>query len=325
MHTMDKKSDTALTQLAQLRSHSVVVADTGDVEQIRRYQPTDVTTNPSLILKAANAGNSDTILRDCVAAAKAQSPDDWQDEAIERVSVAFGVNLSKQVPGYVSTEVNARFSFDTDATVAAGKRLIERYREASVDPERILIKVAGTWEGIEAARQLEATGIRCNVTLIFHAVQAAAAAKAGAFLISPFVGRIQDWYKQHGQLPEDPALDPGVQSVRGIWQMFRTFGYDTVVMAASFRSVDQVVRLAGCDRLTISPALLEELAQSSDALNSSIGDGSDTAKPTVELAVDEASFRWQLNEDAMATEKLAEGIRLFNQDHAKLAQLLAHY
>ncbi|EAR09212.1 transaldolase [Reinekea blandensis] len=325
MHTTDKKSDVAQTQLAQLRAHSVVVADTGDVDQIRRYQPTDVTTNPSLILKAANGGNSEAILRECVAAAKAQSPNDWQDDAIERVSVAFGVQLSKLVPGYVSTEVNARFSFDTEATVAAGKRLIQYYRDAGVDPERILIKVAGTWEGIEAARRLEADGIRCNVTLIFHAVQAAAAAKAGAFLISPFVGRIQDWYKQNGQLPDDPALDPGVQSVRGIWQMYRALGYDTVVMAASFRSVDQVLRLAGCDRLTISPALLAELDQNSQALTHRIDDGMNEQAAPAELAVDEASFRWQLNEDPMATEKLSEGIRLFNRDHATLAELLTKY
>nr|WP_230390845.1 transaldolase family protein [Reinekea sp. G2M2-21] len=314
--------DSPLNQLEQLKQFSTVVADTGDVTQIRDFKPTDVTTNPSLILKAAQSGETQTRMAACVAAAKAQNPEDWQDDAIDRIAVDFGVSLSQLVPGYVSTEVNARLSFDADAMVRNGEKLMRYYQEHGVSPERILIKVAATYEGIEAARRLEAMGYKCNVTLVFHRIQAVAAARAGAFLISPFVGRIQDWYQKQGDLPADPALDPGVQSVKGIYQYFKQHQLKTVVMAASFRSTDQVLQLAGCDRLTISPALLAQLAQSDATVNKLMIEQVVQSFVDDDIDVSEAAFRWALNDDPMSSEKLAEGIRLFYQDHQRLRELI---
>lgn len=314
-----------MNQLEQLRQFSTVVADTGDTSQIREFEPTDVTTNPSLILKAAQLPDTAKVISRCVAQAKAKDSVQWQDDAVDLIAVEFGAEMSKLVPGYVSTEVNARLSFDTNAMVENAHRIIGYYKDLGIDKSRILIKLAATFEGIEAARQLEAIGIKCNVTLVFHRVQAIAAARAGAFLISPFVGRIQDWYKAYGELPQAPEKDPGVQSVKGIYQFFKHNGYSTVVMAASFRSTDQVLQLAGCDKLTISPALLAKLAVNDGPVQDSITTGIVQPFIDVDIATDEAEFRWALNNDPMTSDKLAEGIRLFNQDHQTLSNLLESF
>lgn len=314
-----------MNQLEQLRQFSTVVADTGDTSQIREFEPTDVTTNPSLILKAAQLPDTAKVISHCVAQAKAKDSVQWQDDAVDLIAVEFGAEMSKLVPGYVSTEVNARLSFETNAMIDNAHRIIGYYNDLGIDKSRILIKLAATFEGIEAARQLEASGIKCNVTLVFHRVQAVAAARVGAFLISPFVGRIQDWYKANSELPQAPENDPGVQSVKGIYQYFKYNGYSTVVMAASFRSTDQVLQLAGCDKLTISPALLAKLALNDDPVQENITTGIAQPFIDVDIATDEAEFRWAINNDPMTSDKLAEGIRLFNKDHQALRNLLESF
>jgi transaldolase len=314
-----------VNQLEQLRQFSTVVADTGDTSQIREFEPTDVTTNPSLILKAAQLPDTAKVISHCVAQAKAKDSVQWQDDAVDLIAVEFGAEMSKLVPGYVSTEVNARLSFETNAMIDNAHRIIGYYNDLGIDKSRILIKLAATFEGIEAARQLEASGIKCNVTLVFHRVQAVAAARVGAFLISPFVGRIQDWYKANSELPQAPENDPGVQSVKGIYQYFKYNGYSTVVMAASFRSTDQVLQLAGCDKLTISPALLAKLALNDDPVQENITTGIAQPFIDVDIATDEAEFRWAINNDPMTSDKLAEGIRLFNKDHQALRNLLESF
>ncbi|WP_300271702.1 transaldolase [Halomonas sp.] len=301
--------------LSQLKAMTTVVADTGDIEAIRRFQPTDATTNPSLILQAAQQEGR----RARLAEIAGQATD--LDDALDAVAVEIGSEISALVPGYVSTEVSARLSFDTEATLARARSLIERYARHGVGPERILVKVAATWEGIRAARQLEREGIHTNLTLLFSFAQAQACADAGVTLVSPFVGRILDWHR--AQQPEadfDGDRDPGVQSVRRIYEHYKGHGYQTIVMGASFRNSGEIKALAGCDRLTISPALLEELAGSQGTLERRLTpQDAETRAPE---PLDEAEFRWALNEDAMATEKLAEGIRKFMADQRKLETLL---
>ncbi|GAA0516683.1 transaldolase [Deinococcus depolymerans] len=302
-----------MNALEQLKQMTVVVADTGDLDAIRQYQPQDCTTNPSLILKAAGLPGYAHLLDEARALGDVEA-------AIDQLTVRIGTELTRLVPGYVSTEVDARLSFDTDAMVGKARHLIALYAAQGVGRDRILIKLATTWEGVQAARILEAEGIRCNLTLVFSQEQAVAAAQAGAYLISPFVGRITDWYKKHTGTADYPAeQDPGVQSVRGIYRHFKTHGYPTVVMGASFRSAAQVRALAGCDRLTVSPALLGELAADTTPLERVL-----TPAPATETEtpLTEADFRWALAANPMANEKLAEGIRGFHEDTEKLRALL---
>jgi len=307
-------------QLEQLRRLSSVVADTGDIEAIARFQPLDATTNPSLLLKAATLPAYASLVE--AAGAQAQGTGESRlADASDRLAVAVGAEILKLIPGRVSTEVDARLSFDTGATIAKAQRLVELYKEAGIGTDRLLIKVAATWEGIRAAEQLERDGIHCNLTLLFSFAQAVACAEAGAFLISPFVGRILDWHLANGMAkPATPQDDPGVQSVLRIWRHYKQHGYDTVVMGASFRNTGQILALAGCDRLTISPDLLGELAQAEGQVTRALVDEGARATPPAALA--EAGFRWQHNEDAMATDKLADGIRKFAADQVKLETLL---
>jgi transaldolase len=310
------------TLLDALRQHSTIVADTGDIEQIARFRPLDATTNPSLLLKAASLPARAPLLGAALEGAQGADHDARITDASDRLAVAIGAEILKLVPGRVSTEVDARLSFDTDATVAKAHRLVELYDAAGIGRDRLLIKMASTWEGIRAAERLEREGIHCNLTLLFSFAQAVACAEAGVYLISPFVGRILDWHLASGATkPATPAADPGVQSVTRIWNWYKRHGYATVVMGASFRNVGQITALAGCDRLTISPELLAELASIDAPLDAVlVDDGARTAAPS---PLDESTFRWQHNEDAMATEKLAEGIRKFAQDQVKLETLLA--
>ncbi len=310
-------------KLAELARHTVIVADTGDIAQIKAVRAQDCTTNPSLILKAASKPDYAALMDEAVAYAVAHQRDPAArlDLALDKLAVNFGAELSRIVPGYVSTEVDARLSFDTARTIERAERLIALYRETGVDPKRILIKIAATWEGVKAAAALKDKGIACNLTLIFAKVQAALCGEAGVFLISPFVGRITDWYKAHGTVVTSSEDDPGVRSVRDIYDYFQAFGYKTVVMGASFRNTDQILGLAGCDRLTISPNLLEELRAMQGQVERRLG-GRPAPGGIEKLPLDEVSFRWQLNEDAMATEKLAEGIRQFGKDTETLCGLL---
>jgi transaldolase len=310
-------------KLAGLARHTIIVADTGDIAQIKAVRAEDCTTNPSLILKAASKPEYAALMQDAVdyAVARERNADARLELALDKLAVNFGTELSRIVPGYVSTEVDARLSFDTAATVRRAERLIALYREAGVDPKRILIKIAATWEGVKAAAELKNKGIACNLTLIFAKVQAALCGAAGVFLISPFVGRITDWYKAHGTTVTSSEDDPGVRSVSEIYDYFRAFGYKTVVMGASFRNTDQILGLAGCDRLTISPNLLEDLRAMQGPVERKLG-ANPPAGDVQPLPLDEVSFRWQLNEDAMATEKLAEGIRSFAKDTETLLDLL---
>ncbi|MAX32118.1 MAG: transaldolase [Halomonadaceae bacterium] len=309
--------------LEDLKQHSTVVADTGDLDAIRRFAPQDATTNPSLILKAVKSGQYDALLDDILHAAGSHNGtrNEAVDEACDRLIVAMGTLILDHVPGRVSTEVNARLSFDTEGSIAKARRLVALYEEAGIGRERILIKLAATWEGIRAAEVLEREGIPCNLTLIFNFAQARACAEAGVFLISPFVGRILDWYrKANPDTAYAPEEEPGVQSVRAIYDYFRRLEYPTVVMGASFRNSGEILALAGCDRLTISPTLLEELAEREGSVTPVLSDtGERDSRPS---PLSEAAFRWELNEDAMATEKLAEGIRGFEADQVKLESLL---
>lgn len=309
------------TQLEQLAKHTVIVADTGDINAIKELKPQDATTNPSLMLKAANDPQYASLVEDAIKYAKAKHPDDEAkavELAMDKMAVNFGAEITKIVGGVVSTEVDARLSFDTDATVEKARQLIALYEEVGVGKDRILIKVATTWEGIRAVEILEKEGIRCNMTLLFCMAQAVGAAEAGAHLISPFVGRITDWYKASTGTKDYPVEeDPGVLSVRRIYAYFKKAGYKTVVMGASFRSKAQVLGLTGCDKLTISPTLLEELRGCTDPVERALGP--ELSKSDDEgLAYDESAFRWALNEDPMATEKLAEGIRKFAADIVEL-------
>ncbi len=301
-----------------------VVADTGDIEAIAKYKPVDATTNPSLLLKAAALPQYSDLIDDTVAAVKADNvaDSDLIDELADRYAVAIGCEILKIVPGRISTEVDARLSFDREASVVRAHKLIDLYDSKGIGRERVLIKLASTWEGIEAARQLESEGINCNLTLLFCDIQAVAAAKAGAFLISPFVGRILDWYKKaEGVDSYARNDDPGVLSVRNIYQLFKTRGFTTIVMGASFRNVGEIEALAGCDRLTIGPNFLQELEDDNDELRRVLEPNQELEFVDHDFA-DEADFRLQLNASAMATEKLAEGIRGFIADQVKLEDLL---
>ena len=308
------------SQLEQLRALSAVVADTGDIEAIARFHPLDATTNPSLLLKAAALPAYAPLVDAAIASAKGDG-DARIADAGDRLAVAIGGEILKLIPGRVSTEVDARLSFDTEASIAKARHLVQLYADAGIGRERLLIKLASTWEGIRAAERLEREGIHCNLTLLFSFAQAVACAEAGVFLISPFVGRILDWHLANGTAkPARPQDDPGVQSVQRIWSYYKRHGYDTVVMGASFRNTGQILALAGCDRLTISPELLGELAQAdADVPRALVDDGAREQPPP---ALDETGFRWQHNEDAMATDKLADGIRKFAADQVKLEALL---
>ncbi|WP_278400092.1 transaldolase [Stutzerimonas kunmingensis] len=303
------------SKLEQLKQFTTVVADTGDIDAIARLKPVDATTNPSLLLKAAAMPR----YADDLASAMKQCHGDI-GLACDLFAVAVGKQILELIPGRISTEVDARLSFDTQAMVQRGERLIGLYEQAGISRERVLIKIASTWEGIRAAEQLEKAGIQTNLTLLFSFTQAVACAEAGVFLISPFVGRIYDWYKKHEGRDYQGAEDPGVQSVSRIYDYYKAHGYKTVVMGASFRNVGQIEALAGCDRLTISPELLGDLAAASGALERKLQPGRESE---ARISLDEKSFRWGLNEDAMATEKLAEGIRQFARDQEKLEALLA--
>jgi len=309
-----------MNQLEQLQTHTTLVADTGDLDAIRQFTPQDATTNPSLLLKAVSLPAYHPLLDAAREWAGARGGDATAqlENATDRLAVLAGQEILKIIPGRVSTEVDARISFDTAATLDRARRLIGLYEEDGIARERILIKVAATWEGIQAAETLEKEGINCNLTLLFSFAQAQACADAGVFLISPFVGRIFDWYrKAEGVDGFEPGEDPGVKSVQRIYAYYKSHGYDTVVMGASFRNIAQILELSGCDRLTIAPALMEELAASTRPVNRALDAGnarSDDAK----TRLDENRFRWDHNDDAMATEKLAEGIRLFAADQVKL-------
>ena len=310
-------------QLEALREMTTVVADTGDIEAIKKYQPVDATTNPSLLLKAASLPHYKDIIDDAVAWAKLQSKDADQQlvDAADKLSVLIGKEISSSVPGRISTEVDARLSFDTEATIKKAERLIELYSDEGIDKSRILIKIASTWEGIRAAEELEKKGIHCNLTLLFNFAQARACAEAGVFLISPFVGRILDWYKANTDKKDYTSQeDPGVQSVTEIYNYYKEYGYSTVVMGASFRNIGEIQALAGCDRLTISPALLEELANETSELPRQLNDEGSSKTPGDKI--EEIEFRWMMNEDALATQKLAEGIRNFAADQVKLEDVL---
>ena len=312
------------TQLDSLRSMTVVVADTGDIDAIKKYQPQDATTNPSLILSASALPQYAPLIDEAVAYAKAQSTDKAQQliDAEDKLAVNIGLEILKIVPGRISTEVDARLSYDTQATVEKARKLIALYNAAGISNDRILIKIASTWQGIRAAEILEKEGINCNLTLLFSEAQARACAEAGVYLISPFVGRILDWYKANTDKKEyASAEDPGVISVTKIYNYYKEYGYKTVVMGASFRNIGEIIELAGCDRLTIAPALLKELQENSTALVRKLDyKGEVKAKPQ---PLTEAEFYWQHNSDAMAVEKLAEGIRKFAVDQEKLEAMLS--
>ncbi|WP_328797977.1 transaldolase [Marinobacterium alkalitolerans] len=308
-----------MDQLQQLKQMTTVVADTGDIDAIRTYQPVDATTNPSLLLKAAQDSKYSELLQEARSFATESTC------SVEQMTERFGVLIGREVcgliPGRISTEVDARLSFDTRATIAKAHSIINQYEALGIPKERVLIKIASTWEGIEAGRQLEREGINCNLTLLFSFAQAQACADAGIYLISPFVGRILDWHKQR-QPEADFSFerDPGVQSVSRIYRYYKTHAYDTVVMGASFRNTGEIQALAGCDRLTISPALMQALAEDDSPLPQRLKPG--TSSDDAKTQLTESQFRWQMNEDVMAQEKLAEGIRNFAADQIKLEQLL---
>lgn len=313
-----------VSKLEQLKSMTDVVADSGDIESIYRFRPMDATTNPSLLLQAAGLPAYSDLIASARERALSRGLDGEEllSAIADNFAIAIGKSILDKIPGRVSTEVDARLSFDATATADRARRLIEGYEEAGIPGDRILIKIAATWEGITAARELEREGINCNLTLLFGFSQAAACADAGVFLISPFVGRILDWHMARGETPDAHANDPGVRSVRRIFNYYKEHGYDTVVMGASFRNAGQIEELAGCDRLTISPGLLNELELDTAPLPRRL-DPDRIEDPEGRQGLDESAFRWQLNSDEMATEKLAEGIRKFAADQVRLETLLA--
>jgi transaldolase len=307
-----------MNQLEQLKQTTTIVADTGDFQAMKAFAPRDATTNPSLILKAVQKDEYRPLLEEAVRRHGGKPV----GEIIDHLLVAFGREILKLIPGRVSTETDARLSFDTAGTIAKGRELIRLYEEADIPRQRVLIKIASTWEGIRAAEVLEKEGIRCNMTLLFSLPQAIACAEAGAQLISPFVGRIYDWYKKSTGEEYSGETDPGVQSVKRIYNYYRKFGYKTEVMGASFRNTSQLTELAGCDLLTISPELLQKLAESDAPVTRKLSVESAQASDLEKLTLDEKTFRLMLNDDAMATEKLAEGIRLFCADAVKLEKMI---
>ena len=312
-------------KLSQLKKMTVVVADTGDINAIKKYEAQDATTNPSLILKAAEMEDYAYLIDEAVEWGKQQagSKEEKVNLVLDKVIVNFGREILKTVPGYVSTEVDARLSFDTEATVKKARQIIEMYKKEGIDKSKILIKIASTWEGIQAAEELLKDGIKCNLTLLFGFCQAVACAEAGVYLISPFVGRILDWFKKENGDIYTSKNDPGVISVQKIYQYYKKFGYETVIMGASFRSKEEIEELSGCDRITIAPALLQELKDDSGELVQKLSPGMAFDADLEKISYDEKSFRFDLNEDAMATEKLSEGIRNFCKDIVKLEKMLA--
>jgi len=313
------------SQLDSLKRHSVIVADTGDIESIAGFKPQDATTNPSLIYKAAQDARYRSIIDEALAAAAADAGAESRlGEVIDHLFVGFGCRILELIPGRVSTEVDARLSFDTGATEAKARRLIDLYEAAGVSRKRVLIKIASTWEGIRAAERLERDGIHCNLTLLFSFAQAVACAEAGVTLISPFVGRIYDWHRKARAVEDIPqADDPGVASVTRIYNYYKKFGYETQVMGASFRKTTQILDLAGCDLLTISPELLAKLDSTEGKVPRRLSPESAAASEAQRIALDEVAFRWMHNEDAMANDKLAEGIRLFDADANRLRAAIA--
>lgn len=322
-----KKQRVGASQLEQLAAVTTVVADTGEINQIKQYTPTDATTNPSLLYKAALLPEYAHLVDDAIAYGKAADVSDAERMAIiiDKMSVNFGLEILKIVPGYVSTEVDARLSYDSGANVARAKRIIGMYAAAGIDKDRILIKIASTWEGIEAAKELKKEGINCNMTLLFSFAQAVACAQAEVRLISPFVGRILDWYKAANKVDAYPAAeDPGVLSVTKIFNYYKKYGYGTIVMGASFRNKGELLELAGCDRLTIAPKFLKALQECTDPVPTKLSVEAANAAGDVGPKIDmsEGMFRWMMCQDAMATEKLAQGIRGFAADLVKLEAVL---
>ena len=314
----------ALSLLDQLKQYTTVVADTGDFRQMEEYAPQDATTNPSLILSAAGDPQYRSIIEGVVAEFRGTSlrGAELADALMSRVIVAFGLEILKRIPGRVSSEVDARLSFDTEGTVQKAREIMALYEAAGIPRERVLIKIASTWEGIQAARRLEQEGIHCNLTLLFSLVQAVACAEAGVRLISPFVGRILDWYTKHTGETYSAETDPGVLSVRSIYRYYKKYGYPVQIMGASFRNTGEILALAGCDLLTISPGLLAELAATEGELTPSLSPQEAATHDIPRVPADEKNFRFLFNEDTMATEKTAEGIRRFSADIRKLETLL---
>ncbi len=321
----ETKTETKTSQLDQLKKLTVVVADTGDFESIRDFRPQDATTNPSLIYAATQKEKYFHILDEVLTDRKNSgfSGAAQMDDIIEHLLVRFGSEMLKIVPGRVSTETDARYSFDTEGSIAKARQLIKLYEERKIPRERVLIKIASTWEGINAAEQLQKEGIRCNLTLMFSLPQAVRCAEARVQLISPFVGRIYDWFKKEMKRDYQGAEDPGVQSVQEIYTYYKKFGYETEVMGASFRNKGQILELAGCDALTISPELMEELSESNDPVERKLDREKAKAAKIERLDLDEKRFRYLLNDNAMATEKTAEGIRKFAADIVKLEKFIA--
>ncbi len=320
-----KQTETKLNQLDQLKKFTKVVADTGDFESIKDFKPQDATTNPSLIFAATQKEQYAHLLEEVLRDRKNSglSGNKQIEDIIEHLLIRFGTEMLKIIPGRVSTETDARYSFDVEGSMAKARRLIELYRERGIGPERVLIKIASTWEGLMAAEQLQREGIRCNMTLLFSLVQAARAAEVKVQLISPFVGRIYDWFKKTNNRDYKGAEDPGVQSVQEIYTYYKKFGYATEVMGASFRNTGEILELAGCDLLTISPELMKELSDSSDPVERKLSPEKAKSAKVEKLELDEKKFRYLLNDDAMATEKTAEGIRKFAADIVKLEKFVA--
>ncbi len=312
-------------KLTQLKNMTVVVADTGDINSIRKYTPEDATTNPSLIYKASQMEEYRHLVIKALSWASDQGGCNKEkiDNTLDYLAVSFGREILNIVPGRISTEVDARLSFDTEQTIERARKLIQLYENEGISKNRVLIKIAATWEGIRAAEALEKEGINCNLTLLFGKAQAIACAEAGVFLISPFVGRILDWFKSKGGKDYTAETDPGVQSVKWIYNYYKKFQYRTVVMGASFRNVGEIEELAGCDRLTIGPNFLEELQSDTGNLPQKLQPDSDYPADLEKISLDEKTFRWMMNEDTMATEKLAEGIRQFSADLRKLERLIS--
>lgn len=316
-----------MDKLEQLKQMTTIVADTGEFEEIKKYRPTDATTNPSLIFSASSKPEYQFLIEEAIQWGKKQAKSSNQllEEIIDKIFVNFGLEILKIIPGRVSTEVDARLSFDVQASVKKAQKLISLYEKAGIDRKRILIKLASTWEGIQAAKILEGQGIHCNMTLLFSLPQAVGCALVGATLISPFVGRILDWYKKNeGKDSYPPELDPGVMSVTEIYHYYKKMGYKTQIMGASFRNTEEITELAGCDLLTIAPKLLEELQRMKGDVPRKLNPEQSNQMTIEKIPLDEASFRWGLNENAMATEKLAEGIRNFTKDLLKLEKEIQH-
>lgn len=321
-----EKKKVVMSKFDELKKHSILVADTGEIDEIKKYHPTDATTNPSLILAASEKPEYRTLIDEALAYGKKMggSSEEQMENTITKVFVNFGAEILKHVPGRVSTEVDARLSFDVEGSLRKAHQYISLYEEAGIDRKRVLIKLASTWEGVQAAKQLEQEGIHCNMTLMFSLAQAVACAEVNATLISPFVGRILDWYKKaEGKESYPGPEDPGVISVKQIFNYYKKFGHNTQIMGASFRNTDEILELAGCDLITISPKLLGELQNMEGDVPQKLSAEAAKSSSIEKLAIDEKAFRWHLNEDAMATEKLAEGIRKFAADTVKLEKALA--